>query len=106
MSRRAGQIVKRGDRKWLVRVYIGFDEVTKAHKYKAKTIHGTKKDAERYLNSTLRDKDLGVLVETTNITLGDYLDRWLEDSVKPRVRPRTHGRLQAFPRRLRAPCPR
>jgi integrase len=89
MSRRAGQIIKRGERKWLVRIYIGDHPETGKRIYRSKTIHGTKKDAERYLNSTLRDKDLGVLVEPANIALGEYLDRWLEDSVKPRVRPRT-----------------
>ena len=48
MSRRAGQIRRRGDRKWLVSVFLGRDAVGK-RRYKSKTVHGTKKAAERAL---------------------------------------------------------
>ena len=85
----AGQIIRRGDRKWMVRVYMGTDTDTKKRRYHNKTVSGSKKDAERYLAATLRSRDLGTFVEPTRMSLNSYLDRWLEDSVKPRVRPRT-----------------
>ncbi|HQU85555.1 MAG TPA: tyrosine-type recombinase/integrase [Pyrinomonadaceae bacterium] len=84
----AGQIVKRGDNKWLVRIYIGRGANNK-RKYQNKLIHGTKKDAQTYLNARLREKDLGILAESANLTLNDFLDRWLETAVKPRVSLRT-----------------
>lgn len=89
MGRRAGQIITRGDRNHLVRVYLGSDENGK-RKYLNKTVRGSKKDAQKVLNEFLRDRDMGTLVEPSKQTLNSYLDQWLETAVKPRVRPRTH----------------
>ena len=41
----AGQIIKRGERTWLVRIFMGRDDKGK-QKFHHKTIHGTKRDAE------------------------------------------------------------
>ena len=45
-ARRTGQIVARGDNKFLVRVFIGRDEATGKRSYYNKTVRGTKKDAQ------------------------------------------------------------
>jgi integrase len=37
----AGQIRKRGDRRWLIRVYLGRDSATGARKWLSKTVHGS-----------------------------------------------------------------
>jgi S-formylglutathione hydrolase len=58
----AGQIVKRGEKVWIVRIFQGRDENGK-RRYINKTIHGTKKSAEKYLTAKLRDKDLGINIE-------------------------------------------
>ena len=55
-SEMAGQIINRGDRTWLVRVYEGCDQTTGKRKYSNKTIHGTKKQAQNYLNDRLRGR--------------------------------------------------
>src|ERR1017187_2888653 len=85
----AGQIIPRGERTWLVRVFIGRDSATSKRQYQSKTIHGTKKDAQRYLTESLRDRDMGIVVEPETAGLGRYLDKWLETSAKPRLRDRT-----------------
>ena len=85
----AGQIIPRGKGKWLVRVFLGRDPDTGKRRYHNHTIHGTKKDAERYRTATLREKDLGIFVEPARMSLNTYLDTWLETAAKPRVRPRT-----------------
>jgi len=85
----AGQIIKRGDKTWVVRIFQGRDENGK-RRYINKTIHGTKKNADKYLTAKLRDKDLGINIEPASESLSKYLDKWLETSVKPRVRPRTY----------------
>jgi len=87
-ARRDGQIVARGERKWLVRWYVGEGSDGK-RRYKAKLIHGTKKDAQTKLNEVLRSRDLGTYVEPTKLTVDAYLDRWLKDglhSCSPRTR--------------------
>ena len=84
----AGQIIGRGERSFLVRVYMGRDSEGK-RKYLNHTIHGNKKDAQAFLNQVLRDRDLGVFVEPNKKTLNEFLDEWLA-IVKPRVRDVTH----------------
>lgn len=86
---RTGQLVKRGDRKWLVRVPTGRDGKSGRRVYHNHTVNGTKKDAERYLHDALRKRDLGTLVEPARVSVGEFLDRWLEEAVRPRVRTRT-----------------
>lgn len=93
-----GQIVARGERRWLVRVFLGRDATTGRRRYHNHMVNGPKKDAERYLNGVLRSRDLGTFAEPSRITLGEYLDRWFEAAVKPRVRPRT---LQDYRQLLR-----
>lgn len=85
----AGQIIARGERVWLVRVFLGRDSSTGKGNYYNKTIHGNKKDAQKYLNSVLREKDLGTFVEPSAITLNEYLNQWLETTIN-RVTERTY----------------
>lgn len=85
----AGQIIKRGENVYLVRVYLGRDGSGK-RKYHNKTIHGNKKDAERYLTKVLRERDTGTFVEPSRETLAEFLDKWLDTVVKQRVRERTY----------------
>jgi len=88
MARRTGQIIDRGQDKWLVRVYLGTDSTGK-RRYHNKTIHGRKKDAQAYLNKVLRQKDLGTFVQPSLQTLNEFLDEWLNTVVEERVRQRT-----------------
>lgn len=84
----AGQIIKRGERTWLVRIFLGRDANGK-QMFHRKTIHGTKKDAETYRNKVARDRDMGTFVEPAVLAVKDYLDRWLQTAARPRLRERT-----------------
>jgi len=84
----AGQIIKRGEKNWVVRIFQGRDENGK-RRYVNKTIHGTKKNAEKYLTAKLRDKDLGINIEPASESLDKYLEKWLESVVRSRVREAT-----------------
>ena len=84
----AGQIIERGKNKYLVRIYLGIESGKR--KYHNKTIHGNKKDAEKYLTKALRERDLGTFVEPSKETVAEYMDKWLETVVKARVREKTH----------------
>jgi integrase len=89
MARKVGQIIARGDRRWLIRVYLGRDQETNKRKYHDRTIHGPMREAQAYLTRRLRECDLGRDLEGAKITLNEYLDRWIETAVKPRVRDKT-----------------
>jgi len=84
----AGQIISRGKNVWLVRIYLGRDETGKRI-YLNKTIHGPRKAAQAWLNQRLTEHDAGIAVKPAQQTLNEYLDRWLETAVKPKVRPKT-----------------
>jgi hypothetical protein len=77
MARNVGQIIARGDRRWLIRVYLGGDHETKKRNYHNRTIHGSMREAQAYLTRKLRERDLGRDLEGAKITLNEYLDRWL-----------------------------
>jgi integrase len=83
-----GQLIKRNENTWLVRIFLGRDANGK-RKYFNKTIHGTKKDAQKYLTAKTREKDLGVFVEPASTYLNDFLNRWLEEISKQKVREKT-----------------
>ena len=96
MARKVGQIIARGDRRWLIRVYLGRDHETKKRNYHNRTIHGSMREAQSYLTRKLRERDLGRDLEGAKITLNEYLDRWLETAVRPRVRPKTFQDYQGM----------
>ncbi len=84
----AGQIIKRSENTWLVKIFLGRDGNGK-RKYFNKTIHGAKKDAQKYLTAKLREKDLGVFVEPASMILNTFLDRWIDENAKYKLRERT-----------------
>lgn len=85
----SGQIIKRGERTWLLRIYLGEDPVTNKLCYKNHTVHGTKKEAQALLDARLRERDMGQLHETSKITFGAYMERWLDRAAKAKLRERT-----------------
>lgn len=89
-GKRTGQVIRRGDNRWMVRVYLGRDPITGKRSYHNKTIHGTKKDADKYLNKSLREIDTGNYHEAVKISLSAYLDQWLANAAKPRLSERTY----------------
>lgn len=84
----AGQIIKRGDNTWLVRIFTGRDAHGK-RRYLNKTIRGNKKDAKTYLSNTLTALSTGTFVEPVKLSVSEYLNKWLEMAAKPRLRERT-----------------
>lgn len=103
MARKVGQIVRRGARTWLVRVYNGRDPESKKRKYLNKTVRGGLRDAQSHLNKMLGERDRGRNLDSSKQTLNQYLDRWLEVCAKPRLRAKS---FQDYEGLLRAMCGR
>jgi len=85
----AGQVIKRGEKNWVVRIFMGRDGNGK-RRYMNKTIRGTKKAADTYLNKTLTEISAGTFVESSPTTVEEYLQKWLETAAKPRLRDNTY----------------
>jgi hypothetical protein len=97
------QIITRGKDRHSVRASVGVDEDGK-RVYHNETIRRTKKDTLRYQASVLSNLGLGTFTDPSKETLNSYLDRWLANSVAPRVRERTlrdyRGPLERYVRTL------
>ncbi|KAF0248737.1 MAG: integrase family protein [bacterium] len=94
-----GQVIRKGERTWLIRMFVGRDPSTGKRKYFNHTIRGTNKDAQRYLNGILREKDLGTFIEPSAMTLGEYFDKWLAVAAKPRLKERSYTDYEDLLRR-------
>jgi integrase len=75
---------------------VTIDPTTGVAKRKRKwvTFRGTRKEAEAKLNELVNAAENGTLVESTKITLGEWLTEWLEAAVKPHRRPTTYDRYK------------
>lgn len=96
MARRAGQLISRGPRTWLVRVSLGREPETGTRKYHNKTIHGSFREAQDYLNTKLQERHSGRLPRAAAISLNQYLDQWLTTAAKPRLRQKSYSDYQAL----------
>jgi hypothetical protein len=67
MARKVGQIIARGDRRWLIRVYLGRD-----HEIKKRNYHNVPCGKRKHiLAKKLHERDLGRHLEGAKITLND-----------------------------------
>lgn len=98
MARKVGQIIRRGEHSWLVRVYNCRDPESKKRKYLNQTVHGGLRDAQSQLNKMLGERDRGRNLDSPKQPLNQYLDRWLELCAKPRLRAKS---FQDYDRLLR-----
>lgn len=96
MARKAGQLISRGPRTWLIRVSLGRDPETGTRKYHNRTVHGSFREAQTYLNAKLQERDIGRLPRSAAIRLDNYLDQWLATSAKPRLRPKSYIDYEAL----------
>jgi integrase len=104
MSRKVGQIIARGERRWLVRVYLGRDRETRRRAYHNRTIYGSLRHAQAYLTRRLHERDLSRGVECLQVTVDEFLDHWLKTAVKPKVRGKTYSDYAAMLRRYIRPA--
>ena len=90
MARRGaneGSISKRKDGRWQARVQLGYE----AGRRRRKSFYGrTRREVQEKLARALRDLQQGVPVAAdARQTVEQYLRRWLAETVRPTVRPRT-----------------
>lgn len=71
-----GNLQQRGRDSWRLRVYVG-RSADGRRRYLEKTLHGSKKDAERELARLVVEVDEGRHVASGPVTFDELLDRWL-----------------------------
>src|SRR5215216_4643518 len=89
-----GTITRRKDGRWEARY-----QVHTASGPKRKVLYGkTRAEVAEKLAKALSDRSSGLTFDTENLTLSEYLDRWLSDSVLDTVRQRTWERYEQLAR--------
>src|ERR671910_3591406 len=89
-----GSISRRKNGGW-----IGQYTVYTAEGRKRKTLYGkTRAEVSEKLTKAMADRDGGIVYDAGKLAVGEYLDRWLSDSVRGTVRQRTYERYESLVR--------
>jgi integrase len=84
-----GSIHQRADGSWCAIIDLGIVN----GKRKRKFIYGSsRKEVAEKLKQLLHQQQQGVNVDPERLTMGEFLDRWLDEVVKPHRRARTYDR--------------
>jgi integrase len=98
-----GTIVKRADGRWTASITIGRDPQT--GKLKRAWFYGkTRQEAAEKLATALRDKQRGTFVAPHKLMLGEWLDTWLWEYKRPKLRPITFDSYEMLVRRHLKPA--
>ena len=82
-----GSIYRRKNGAWAAQYTVWTAEGRKRRSVSGKT----RAEVSRKLTEAMADRDGGLLHDAGKLTVGEYLDRWLADSVKGRVRETTYA---------------
>lgn len=85
-----GHIRQRAKDKKTWSVVIELNKVNGKRKQKWYTIHGDKKDAEKFLTEKLRELDTGTLIDSKNINVRQYFNYWYEQHCLTKLAPTTY----------------
>jgi integrase len=85
-----GHIRERTPGHWAIVIDLRDPETGKRRR-KWHSFHGTKRQAQDKCAQLISELNGGLYIEPAKITVGQFLDRWLEH-IKPLVSPRTHER--------------
>jgi integrase len=83
-----GSIYQRRDGRWVGQYLVYTDSGPKYHYIYGKT----RADVSKKLTKAMADRDVGFVFDAGSLSVGEYMARWLLDSVKGTVRISTYER--------------
>jgi integrase len=94
-----GHLTQRSPGSWTIWIDLGTDPGTKKRKQKTLTVKtASKREAQKELNRILHEMQTGMFVEPTKLTVGDYLQRWLNDAARATTSNKTFERYEQIVR--------
>lgn len=103
----SGSIRKRkrsdGSHYWQITIELPKDPITGKRVRKYRSVDGGKKDAERAMHEFVREIEKGYHLTDSKITIGEWIDTWLEVYIIPNVSPTTLSRYQGMIKRYIKP---
>ncbi len=87
---------READRQWVGSVSLGYDG---RGRRKRRTVYGkTKQEVQGKLRKLQAEADAGVLADSSRVTLGEFVGRWLENTARNKVRATTYARYEQLAR--------
>jgi hypothetical protein len=95
MTRKLGQIIAVRENTWMIRIPMGCDPQTKQRNYYNRTVHGSLRQAQKFLGKKVNE--LGAYIERdgAKIRLDQYLDQWLK-TVKSQICSKTYESYESL----------
>ena len=95
MSRKLGQIIAVRENTWMIRIPMGCDPQTKQRNYYNRTVHGSLRQAQKFLGKKVNE--LGAYIERdgAKIRLDQYLDQWLK-TIKSQICSKTYESYESL----------
>lgn len=84
-----GHLEKRSKGSWTIVIDRGKNPVTGKRERIYKSVEGPKREAEKVMNELLYQLQTGTYIDPTNITVAEYLERWLSTYCEQNVSPKT-----------------
>ena len=94
-------IYKRSTNSWSIQIDLGRDPFTGKRRRRTFSVRGSKRDAQAAERQALTERDRGIDIEPSRITVAQYLDRWLDNYAVVNVRPITLARYRSLVKRLK-----
>jgi integrase len=85
-----GHLEKRYKSTWTIIIDVGHNPVTKKRDRIIRSVKGPKRAAEKVMNEILYQLQTGTYIEPSNLTVGEYLERWLATHGEQNLRPKTY----------------
>jgi len=84
MSRKLGQIIAVPENTWMIRIPMGCDPQTNQRNYYNRTVHGSLRQAQKFLGKKINELGANIERDGSKIRLDQYLDQWLK-TIKSRI---------------------
>jgi hypothetical protein len=78
MSRKLGQIIAVRENTWMIRIPLGCDPETNQRNYYNRTVHGSLRQAQKFLGKKINELGANIERDGAKIRLDQYLDQWLK----------------------------
>jgi integrase len=87
-----GSIYHMKDGRWRAAVMVGWKEGPDGRRIADRKVFtaATRHEVAEELTAALRDRNHGINIKPGKLTVGEFLAAWLEDTVRPSVRPKTY----------------
>lgn len=87
-----GHVEKRYKSSWTIVIEMDRDPQTGKRQRFTQSFKGIKKDAEKEMRRLLHEMETGTFIKSEDLTLGEYLERWIKDYAMHQVAPKTQHR--------------